>query len=143
MPITQFVGNLGLVGVVIVGAGLAVKGTVNIGDIQAFLQYINQLNQPVLQAANVANVLQLAAAAAERVFDFLGEEEESPDSKDATVLPRVLGKGRIRSCSFWVFLGSYYHQKLHSNCASWSTHCHCRTYWRRENYYGQPAYALL
>ncbi len=91
MPITQFVGNLGLVGVVVGGAWLAVNGKVNIGDIQAFLQYINQLNQPVTQAANVSNVLQLAAAAAERVFDFLGEAEESPDPKDAHVLTKVRG----------------------------------------------------
>lgn len=93
MPITQFIGNLGLVGVVVGGAWLAVQGTVNIGDIQAFLQYINQLNQPVMQAANVANVLQLAAAAAERVFDFLAETEESPDPEPAAGLAQV--KGRV------------------------------------------------
>jgi len=79
MPITQFVGNLGFVGVAVGGGWLAVQGTVSIGGIQAFMLYINLLNQPITQAANVANVLQLAAAAAERVFDFLGEEEEPPD----------------------------------------------------------------
>jgi ATP-binding cassette subfamily B multidrug efflux pump len=92
MPITQFVGNLGLVGVVVGGAWLAVNGKVNIGDIQAFLQYINQLNQPVMQAANVSNVLQLAAAAAERVFDFLAETEEAPDPADARELTHVAGE---------------------------------------------------
>ena len=90
-PITQFVGNLGLVGVAVGGGWLAVSGTVNIGDIQAFLQYINQLNQPVMQAANVTNVLQLAAASAERVFEFLAEPEESPDPQDAVELADVRG----------------------------------------------------
>ncbi len=90
-PITQFVGNLGLVGVVVGGAWLAVRGVVNIGDIQAFLQYINQLNQPIAQAANVANVIQLAAASAERVFEFLAEPEQSPDPKPSVVLKDVQG----------------------------------------------------
>lgn len=91
MPITQFVGNLGLVGVAVGGGWLAVNGTVNIGDIQAFLQYINQLNQPIMQAANVANVLQLAAAAAERVFEFLAEPDESPDPADSVTIPDAQG----------------------------------------------------
>ena len=91
MPIAQFIGNLGLVGVAVGGGWLAINGTVNIGDIQAFLQYINQLNQPIMQAANVANVLQLAAAAAERVFQFLAETEESPDPADAKAPAFVQG----------------------------------------------------
>jgi ATP-binding cassette subfamily B protein len=91
MPITQFVGNLGFVGVAVGGGWLAVQGTVSIGGIQAFLLYINLLNQPITQAANVANVLQLAAAAAERVFDFLGEEEESPDPANAKTIDGVKG----------------------------------------------------
>lgn len=92
MPITQFVGNLGFVGVAVGGGWLAIRGTVNIGDIQAFLQYVNLLNQPITQAANVANVLQLATAAAERVFGFLDEEEESPDPKSSIVLKDVKGQ---------------------------------------------------
>jgi ATP-binding cassette subfamily B protein len=91
MPITQFVGNLGFVGVAVGGGWLAVQGSVSIGGIQAFLLYINLLNQPITQAANVANVLQLAAAAAERVFDFLGEEEESPDPAKAKIIDGVKG----------------------------------------------------
>ncbi len=91
MPITQFVGNLGFVGVAVGGGWLAVQGSVSIGGIQSFLIYINLLNQPITQAANVANVLQLAAAAAERVFDFLGEEEEPSDPINYKVLDEVKG----------------------------------------------------
>jgi ATP-binding cassette subfamily B protein len=91
MPITQFVGNLGFVGVAVGGGWLAVQGTVSIGGIQSFLIYINLLNQPIIQAANVANVLQLAAAAAERVFDFLGEAEEPPDPINNQVIAEVSG----------------------------------------------------
>jgi ATP-binding cassette, subfamily B, multidrug efflux pump len=79
MPIMNVFGNLGFVGVSVLGGWLAVKGTVNIGDIQAFIQYTRQFNQPVMQTANIANVLQSTAAAAERIFEFLAEEEEIPE----------------------------------------------------------------
>lgn len=78
-PIMTFVGNLGYVGVSVLGGYLAVTGKLQIGDIQAFIQYMNSFNQPIVQTANVANVLQSTAAAAERVFEFLGEAEEAPD----------------------------------------------------------------
>lgn len=76
-PLIGFVGNLGLVGVTVTGAWLALHGKVNIGDIQAFIQYLNQFNQPIIQIANSASILQSTAAAAERVFEFLAEEEEA------------------------------------------------------------------
>ena len=76
MPVMNFVGNLGYVGVVIVGASLAIKGTITVGDIQAFIQYIRQFTQPISQIAQVMNMLQSMAAGAERVFKFLSEEEE-------------------------------------------------------------------
>jgi ATP-binding cassette subfamily B protein len=105
MPITQFVGNLGFVGVAVGGGWLAVQGTVSIGSIQAFLLYINMLNQPITQAANVANVLQLAAAAAERVFDFIGEEEESPDPVNNKVLDEVKGDVAFNHVKFGYLSG--------------------------------------
>jgi ATP-binding cassette subfamily B multidrug efflux pump len=80
-PLITFVGNLGFVGVTVTGAWLALRGRVNIGDIQAFIQYVNQFNQPIIQIANSASILQSTAAAAERVFEFLAEEEESRDEK--------------------------------------------------------------
>lgn len=76
MPIMQFVGNLGYVAVSVSGAYLAVKGTIEVGDIQSFIQYVRQFTQPIQQAAQVSNMLQSTAAAAERVFEFLEEPEE-------------------------------------------------------------------
>lgn len=82
MPITQFVGNLGYVGVCILGGWLAANGSVTIGDIQAFIQYVRSFNQPISQLAQVMNMLQSTAAAAERVFEFLEEEEEIPETSN-------------------------------------------------------------
>lgn len=79
-PITAFVGNIGYVGVCILGGYLAVQGTIEIGDIQAFIQYVRNFNQPITQMAQVMNMLQSTAAAAERVFEFLNEEEEIPET---------------------------------------------------------------
>lgn len=76
MPLTGFVGNLAYVFVCVTGGYLALNGKVSIGNIQAFLQYVRSFNQPISQVANVANVLQSTAAAAERVFEFLNEKEE-------------------------------------------------------------------
>lgn len=90
-PIMSFISNLGYVGVTVTGGWLAIKGTVNIGDIQAFIQYLSQFNQPVTQTANIANVLQSTAAAAERVFEFLAEEEEIPEAEKPIELKTVKG----------------------------------------------------
>lgn len=76
MPIMQFVGNLGYVGVVILGGVLAAKKAIEVGDIQSFIQYVRNFTQPIQQLAQVANMLQSTAAASERVFEFLEEEEE-------------------------------------------------------------------
>ena len=76
MPIMQFVGNLGYVGVSILGGYLAIKGSIEVGDIQSFIQYVRNFTQPIQQMAQVANMLQSTAAASERVFEFLDEEEE-------------------------------------------------------------------
>ena len=83
-PIMTFVGNLGYVGVVIVGGYLSIKGTIEVGDIQSFIQYVKQFTQPIQQVAQVSNMLQSTMAAAERVFTFLGEEEEELQAKHHT-----------------------------------------------------------
>lgn len=75
-PIMNFVGNLGYVAVAIVGGIMAYNGAITVGDIQAFIQYVRNLTQPIAQLAQVSNMLQSMAAAAERVFEFLGEDEE-------------------------------------------------------------------
>lgn len=77
MPIMTFIGNIGYVIVTILGGYLVVKNSIKVGDIQSFIQYIRSFNQPIAQAAQIANVLQSTAAAAERVFEFLEEEEEA------------------------------------------------------------------
>nr|WP_243158172.1 ABC transporter ATP-binding protein [Aminipila terrae] len=76
MPLVGFAGNLAYVFVCVVGGLLALKGVVSIGNIQAFMQYVRSFNQPISQISNIANILQSTAAAAERVFEFLDEEEE-------------------------------------------------------------------
>lgn len=79
MPLMNFVGNLGYVAVCILGGYLAAKKTIEVGDIQAFIQYVRQFTQPLSQLANISNILQQTAASAERVFEFLEEEEEIPE----------------------------------------------------------------
>lgn len=76
MPVMQFVGNLGYVGVAILGGFLAIKKTIEVGDIQSFIQYVRNFTQPIQQVAQVTNMLQLAAASSERVFEFLEEKGE-------------------------------------------------------------------
>lgn len=81
-PIMGFVGNLGYVAVAISGALFAVRGVISVGDIQAFIQYVKNFTQPVTQLAQVGNVLQQMAAAAERIFEFLDEPEEQREQSD-------------------------------------------------------------
>lgn len=83
-PIIGFVGNVGYVAVCLLGGVLAGGGSITIGDIQAFIQYVRQFNQPITQLAQTMNMLQSTAAAAERVFEFLGEEELEPETPKVT-----------------------------------------------------------
>ena len=91
-PIMTFVGNLGFVGVSVLGGWLVIQGRLQIGDIQAFIQYVSQFNQPIVQTANIANVMQSTAAAAERVFEFLDEKEESAEDDKKVVLQEAIGE---------------------------------------------------
>ncbi|MGE4485393.1 MAG: ABC transporter ATP-binding protein, partial [Oscillospiraceae bacterium] len=88
MPITQFIGNLAYVAICILGGYFAVKGKMTVGGIQAFIQYVRSFTQPITQIANISNVLQQTAAAAERVFEFLGEKEETEEAADALSVSR-------------------------------------------------------
>ena len=76
-PIMSFVGNLSYVAVSILGGYLALVGTIEVGQIQSFIQYVRSFNQPIAQLAQVANMLQSTAAAAERIFEFLDEEKKN------------------------------------------------------------------
>ena len=95
MPIIGFISNLGYVVIVVVGGALAVNGRISVGGIQAFIQYSRQFGQPVAQLAGVASVLQQTAAAAERVFAFLAEVEESPDAKDNASIVSTAFSGEV------------------------------------------------
>jgi ATP-binding cassette subfamily B multidrug efflux pump len=100
MPITFFISNLGYVVVTILGAYLTIQNVINIGDIQAFIQYIRSFTQPLSQLANVTNVLQQTAAAAERVFKFLEEEEEVVEVSEPIKVEQVNGLVEFRNVTF-------------------------------------------
>ncbi len=100
MPIMQFVGNLGYVVVALLGGFMVIRGNVQVGDIQAFFQYIRQFTQPVQQIAQVTNMLQSSAAAAERVFEFLNEEEEDQTVENPVDIRGVDGNVEMRHVSF-------------------------------------------
>jgi ATP-binding cassette subfamily B protein len=99
-PVIGFVGNLGYVAICIIGGAQAASGRMTIGGIQAFIQYVRQFNQPLSQVANTMNVLQQTAAAAERVFEFLGEEDEPADAADAVTKGRVEGRIEFNDVAF-------------------------------------------
>ncbi|MDT2614283.1 ABC transporter ATP-binding protein [Enterococcus dongliensis] len=90
-PIMNFIGNLGYVGVAIAGGIMAYNGVITVGDIQAFIQYVRNLTQPIAQLAQVSNMLQSMAAAAERVFEFLNEEEEDQLAENPVQIDKAAG----------------------------------------------------
>ena len=100
MPMMNFVGNLGYVGVVVMGGYLAIRNLITVGDIQAFIQYVRSFTQPITQLANISNVLQQTAAAAERVFEFLDEEEQVKEVENPAVLSHVDGNVEFRNVQF-------------------------------------------
>ncbi|MFN3741651.1 MAG: ABC transporter ATP-binding protein [Anaerolineales bacterium] len=100
MPLMNFIGNLGYVGVVVSGAYLAMQKLITVGDIQAFVQYVRSFNQPLMQIANISNILQQTAAAAERVFEFLEEEEEVAEAPQPVLIERARGQVEFRNVRF-------------------------------------------
>jgi ATP-binding cassette subfamily B protein len=106
MPVTRFFSNLGYIAVAILG-GLTVQNRLTIGDIQAFIQYLRSFQMPLMQVANIANILQQTAAAAERVFEFLNEKEIEPDSAKVVTIERVRGKVEFRNVWFGYNPGEY------------------------------------
>jgi len=100
MPIISFVGNLSYVAVCVLGGYLVVDGKINIGDIQSFIQYTRNFSQPINQTAQIANVLQSTVAAAERVFEFLDEEEEVNESDIPVKLDLVQGHVSFENVDF-------------------------------------------
>jgi ATP-binding cassette subfamily B protein len=100
MPIMSFIGNLGFVAIAIMGGWLAVRNAITVGDIQAFIQYVRNFTQPLMQLANISNVLQQTAAAAERVFEFLEEPEEVPETESPVALEDPKGRIEFRDVRF-------------------------------------------
>jgi len=100
IPLMNFVSNLAYVAVSILGGYLAIIGSIGVGDILAFIQYVRSFNMPLTQTANIANVLQSTAAAAERVFKFLDEEEEVPEPSEAVKLENPRGSVSFRNVNF-------------------------------------------
>jgi ATP-binding cassette, subfamily B, multidrug efflux pump len=100
MPIMLAISNLGYVAISILGGYYAIRGTVTVGDIQAFIQYVRQFNQPLMQIANISNILQQTAAAAERVFEFINETEEVAETEAPVMLDHVKGSVEFRDVHF-------------------------------------------
>ena len=114
-PVMNLVGNLGYVAVAISGSILAIKGVIKVGDIQAFIQYVRNLTQPMSMLAQVSNMLQSMAAAAERVFEFLDEEEEIPEAENTFDLSEFHGNVEFDHVRF-----GYTQEKviIHDLCSS-------------------------
>jgi ATP-binding cassette subfamily B multidrug efflux pump len=100
MPVTMFVGNIGYVVICILGGYLTIIKAIQVGDIQAFIQYVRTFNMPISQTANIANIMQSTAAAAERVFEFLTEEEEREDVLNPVKPERIAGRVSFKNVNF-------------------------------------------
>lgn len=100
MPIMGFVGNVGYVMVALLGGFLVIKNSIEVGDIQSFFQYIRNFTQPIQQIAQVSNLLQSSAAAAERVFEFLNEEEEIQDVENPVSIEGLKGEVTFEHVAF-------------------------------------------
>ncbi|HPV70685.1 MAG TPA: ABC transporter ATP-binding protein [Candidatus Magasanikbacteria bacterium] len=100
MPVMHLISNLGYVAVAVAGGWLALLGKVSIGGIQAFVQYTNEFTRPIVQTANIANIFQATIAAAERIFDFLDEEEEGKETKTLSAPKEILGKVEFKNVCF-------------------------------------------
>ncbi len=100
MPLMNFVGNLGYVVVSIIGGYYAARRIIEVGDIQAFIQYIRQFTQPISQIANISNVLQQTAASAERVFEFMEEDEEIAETTTPVKMDKIEGAVEFKNVHF-------------------------------------------
>lgn len=100
MPIMMFIGNLGYVVVVIMGGWLVARRTITVGEIQAFIQYVRNFTQPINQIANISNILQQTAAAAERVFEFLDEDQEIAETGNPIDASNITGEVSFENIKF-------------------------------------------
>lgn len=140
--IMTFVGNLGYVAVAIVGSILAVAGTITVGDIQAFIQYVKNFTQPIQQMANVSNLLQSTVAAAERVFEFL-EETEEVETENPMIMDHVSGAVSFEHVKFGYNEDKIIIHDFSSQVKPGSDGCNCRTYRCRKDNDGKTIDAFL
>lgn len=143
MPVMQFVGNLGYVMVALLGGWFTVKGAIEVGDIQSFFQYIRNFTQPIQQIAQVTNLLQSSAAASERVFEFLDEEEEETIKENAVSIKGLNGNVEFNHVRFGYNPDKIIIHGFSAKDKGWTENCHCRTYRCRKDHYGQTSYAFL
>lgn len=99
-PSMRLLSNLGYISVTILGGSLVIRGQLTVGEIQAFIQYLRSFQDPLMQIANITNILQQTAAAAERVFEFLNEEEISADPQNPVIVDRVNGEVEFKNVRF-------------------------------------------
>jgi ATP-binding cassette subfamily B multidrug efflux pump len=100
MPTMMFVGSIGYVLTAVIGGLLVTRGSISIGDVQAFIQYGRQFSMPITQLSGIANTIQLTIVSAERVFELLDEPEETPDAENAKVMPAPVGAVQFDAVSF-------------------------------------------
>ncbi|MBR3135110.1 ABC transporter ATP-binding protein, partial [Candidatus Saccharibacteria bacterium] len=99
-PITHIFTNIGYVAICIVGGMLSISGIITIGDVQAFIQYVNQFNRPITEVAQIAATIQQTLAAAERIFTFLNEKEQSPDPESPKTIENIIGNVEFKDINF-------------------------------------------
>ena len=145
MPIMNFVGNLGYVAVAIVGSIFAANGTITIGDIQAFIQYVKNFTQPIQQLSQVSNMLQSMAAAAERVFEFLNEPEEDQQADPARRADPgcINGQVTFSHVRFGYTPGQDRHPRFQLRGQARPEGGYRRPHRRGQDHHGQAAHALL
>lgn len=142
MPVLGFVGNLGYVAVAVTGAFFAVAGTITVGDIQAFVQYVKNFTQPITQLAQISNVLQSLAAAAERIFAFL-DLPEVPKETSAVDPAALFHRCGIRRRALRLRARCARHPQLLRSRGRRANRGHRRPHGRRQDHHGEAAHALL
>ena len=143
MPFMRIMSNLGYVAVCILGGYLAIKKTITVGDIQAFISYVRSFNEPIMQIANISNVLQQTAAAAERVFEFLEEQEEVPDTTTPVHLDQVRGEVVFKNVHFGYSPDKIIINDFSAEVKPGSKDRHCWPDRCWQDHHGQAADALL
>jgi ATP-binding cassette subfamily B multidrug efflux pump len=145
MPLMMFVGNIGYVLVCVVGGIFVTKKAIDVGDIQAFIQYSRQFTMPITQTANIANIIQSTVASAERVFELLDEEEEVAEVSVSAKRASVAEEGAVefRHVKFGYKEDAILIEDMNIEVSPGQTIADCRANRGRQDNYDQPAHALL